>query len=110
MNLARRTAEVLEQHGWHHGGFLCDTNGAMCVEGALNFAKCGNPKIYCQDDTDWQIAFDLLVSISAEQFPERMVEDDGMLFPSTLNNHPNTKLDDIFLVLDKAAVRIDELV
>jgi hypothetical protein len=117
MSIERKAIEVLAERGWNQGG-LVGAGGRVCALGALSIACYGNPHLDTEGMTHsartsahqamgeaWLQAADVV----KEQFPERVVGVGTDLPLARFNDHPDTTLDDVILVLEKAAVRAEEV-
>lgn len=82
-NTIREAIRVLSRAGWTKDAFT-DASGRHCIQGAL---------------------YEVYVVIET-QFPERT----GGVGVSRFNDHPDTTVDDVVQVMEKAAVRKDERV
>lgn len=100
-NHIRRALEVLARTGWTKHAFT-DDGGRHCLQGALYDAYG-----VCPDRVSGELAQDvrLVNETIEEQYPERF----GAVGISRFNDHPETTLDDVIRVLEKAAIRKDEL-
>lgn len=92
-NPHRKAIEVLAERGWTKGT-LEDANG-VCIIGACLHAYR---------------FFELspIRDVVEEQYPER-VKRPGFSPVAAFNDHPDTTLEDVILVLEKAAARFDEV-
>lgn len=107
-NTIRQALEILARRGWTKDAFT-DETGRHCLQGALYEAH----GVDCSGDTQRgrplseQLAADLRVvnEVISEQYPERR----GGVGVSRFNDHPETTIDDVVTVLEKAAVRQHEL-
>ena len=106
-NRIREAIEVLVRSGWTKATFT-DEAGRHCLQGALYEAHCALP--YSERETGvpvgGELADDLrLVNrVIEEQYPDRF----GGVGVSRFNDHPETTLEDVVRVLEKAAVVRDE--
>ena len=100
-NHIRSAIAVLARTGWTKHAFT-DDNGQHCLQGALYDAYG-----LCPSRVTGELAADvrLLNQTIEEQYPERF----GAVGISRFNDHPETTLEDVIRVLEKAAVRKDEL-
>lgn len=108
INTIREAIAVLARSGWTKGTFR-DEESRLCLQGALYevhglMPACERPMLGPLSD---ELARDvaLVNRVLEEQYPERF----GAVGVSRFNDHPDTTLDDILRVLDKAAVAKDEL-
>lgn len=87
--------DYLLQHGWIKGAAYEMTAGALeknppaCVLGACWLLEIPNPA-------------ETLGEIAVEQFPERCTQYVYKTAIAQVNDHPETTLDDIVLILEKA--------
>jgi hypothetical protein len=86
--------EYLLKHGWHKGGLWPDgvwhdEDSPVCVLGA------------CMR-TETPIEWSLLSRIAQEQFPDLVDQWAAKAPVAQANDHPDSTLEDIFLILDKA--------
>ena len=108
-NRIREALGLLARNGWVKGRFS-DEEGRHCLQGALYEAH------QCQPRTPGRLGRSLPGELAddirlvnetvAAQYPDRV----GAVGVSRFNDHPDTTIDDIVRVLEKAAVRRDELV
>lgn len=103
-NLARKTLEHLGQSGWHKGGSGNSIDG-YCLGVALG-QTCRAANSW-EDNCYYKHVSDVVEAVIAEQFPDRY--DSSERF-SHFNDHDDTTIEDIALVLEKAAIRLDETV
>lgn len=106
-NRIREAIGILARTGWTKETFT-DESGRHCLQGALSEAH-GLPtgSATCTGmAVSGGLAADLrLVNhVIEEQYPERV----GGVGVSRFNDHPDTTLDDVVRVLEKAAIRRDE--
>ena len=119
MNLIRDAISVVTERGMAKGTTL-DDSGRMCVGGALSFALTGDHNegwvhsLAHDTDNAWGQAMRTVGDVAKEQYPERINEP---LFGSncwhdaqSFNNHRDTTPLELVTVMEKAAVRLDELV
>jgi hypothetical protein len=85
VNIERDAIRVLAERGWCKGKFH-DAEGRVCMGTAVMFGS------------------GLLNRVISEQFPDRR---GGVI---GFNDHPDTTIDDVILVLEKASIRRDEQV
>jgi hypothetical protein len=111
MNVIREAIVVLAERG-HCKRYLEDEKGRVCLWGAVGVAAHGNTHQICSGN-EWQPFLD---SVAEEQYPERVsdqtVETWSFYVPSStnFNNHPDTTVDEVVRVMEKAAIRWDEQV
>lgn len=100
-NHIRRALEVLASTGWTKHAFT-DDGGRHCLQGALYDAYG-----LCPDKVTGELADDVRIvnQMIEEQYPDRF----GAVGISRFNDHPETTLEDVVRVLEKAAIRKDEL-
>lgn len=107
-NRIRDAIEVLARRGWTKDAFT-DGDGRHCLQGALYEAH-GVATEDCARHLglrlSGQLAADvqLVNEVVATEYPDRR----GGVSASRFNDHPETTVDDVLLVLEKAAVRRDE--
>ncbi|MEO6120535.1 MAG: hypothetical protein ABIW46_00485 [Acidimicrobiales bacterium] len=110
VNKIREAIGVLANRGWTKNAFT-DSDGRHCLQGALYEAygvtSCDRPH-HRQLKMAGELAADmrLVNDIIAGEYPDRF----GGVGASRFNDHPETTVDDVVRVLEKAAVRRDELV
>lgn len=114
MNIIRQAMKVLATRGLAKWTALDETTGQVCAGGALSIALTGQPWEAWGGRSDFDKSMELIGEVACEQFPDRM---DLKTWNSrmrtqaqVINNHPETTLEDMLLVLDKASVRYDEFV
>lgn len=107
-NRIREAIEVLARRGWTKDSFT-DTDGRHCMQGALyeahgvNMIACSSPvRLAVEGDLASDMA--LLNAIVQSEYPDRF----GAVGTSRFNDHPETTIDDVVRVMEKAAVRRDE--
>ena len=106
-NTLREAIRVLSRVGWATQTFT-DKTGRHCLQGALFEAH--GVHVAGQEGfgkaVRGELAADLALvnEVIREQFPERF----GAVGASRFNDHPDTTVEDVILVMDKAAVRKDE--
>lgn len=100
-NHIRRAIEILARTGWTKNTFT-DEEGRHCLQGALYDAYG-----VCPSRVTGELAADvrLVNETIEEQYPERY----GAVGISRFNDHADTTIADVVRVLEKAAVRKDEL-
>ncbi|MDP9387867.1 MAG: hypothetical protein M3Q48_08040 [Actinomycetota bacterium] len=108
MNKIRQAIDVLAARGWTKGVFT-DLSGRHCLQGALYEAHgvCPLRRGSVVGPLPSELAADvrLVNEVVEANYPERF----GGVGVSRFNDHPETTVDDVVLVLEKAAVRRDEL-
>ena len=108
-NRIRDAIELLARRGWTRGRFS-DEAGQHCLQGALYEAhgRCPNRPGHLGRTIRGELAADirLVNEIIAAEYPDRM----GAVGVSRFNDHPETTIDDVVRVLEKAAVRRDEAI
>ncbi len=108
-NTIREAIDVLARGGWTKEAFT-DEAGRHCLQGALYEAhglravgdgQVGRP-------VSGELANDvrLVNQVIWDQFPERA----GAVGISRFNDHPETTVDDVIRVMEKAAIRKNEQV
>lgn len=108
-NTIREAIRVLSRVGWAKDAFT-DGAGRHCLQGALYEAH----GIYPVDTralgrpVSGELAADvrLVNDVIRDQFPERV----GGVGISRFNDHPETTVEDVIRVMEKAAVRKEEQV
>ena len=102
-------AGLIRTRGLAKGCLEDPETGGLCMHGALNIAA-GVPNTVasvverCSDPRNMELA--AIRSVIREQFPERAGRLRGIV---DFNDHQATSEDDVILVLEKAAVRIQEV-
>ena len=105
MNPIREAASRLPGH-WHKGS-LSDGNGNFCGLGHLD-QVCLEEDIRPIDSARfWQLMDD----VALEQYPDRVDEDELVEKPyfAQFNDHQDTTEDEAVMVMEKAAIKWDEL-
>ena len=108
-NRIRAAIEVLASTGWTKQAFTDDA-GRHCLQGALYEAHGVVPR--CGDKPGLALTEDLAADVRMvnhvieEQYPDRF----GAIGVARFNDHPETTVDDVVRVLEKAAARSDEIV
>jgi len=108
-NTIREAIKVLSRTGWAKDAFT-DAAGRHCIQGALYEAHGLRPfdgrqiavPLTCEMADDVRLVNEVI----AAQFPERT----GGVGVSRFNDHPDTTVEDVVRVMEKAAVRMDERV
>lgn len=122
-NPYRKAIEVLAERG-HAKHELEEDDGTVCALGALSCALTGSARgaVYTELASSSQPGphhgyVVPLADVILEQFPDRVLEGLASHRPTfqpavvaNFNDHPLTTVDEVVLVLEKAAVRQDELV
>ena len=108
-NRIREAIELLARRGWTQGTFTGE-DGSHCLQGALYEAHGCVPRRpgALGHTLTGDLADDIrLVNATiAAEYPERV----GAVGISRFNDHPETTVDDVIRVLEKSAVRRDEVV
>lgn len=108
-NTIREAIRVLSRAGWTKDAFT-DEAGRHCLQGALYEAHGLHPFDHSNigRPVGGALAADvnLINEVIRAQFPERA----GGVGISRFNDHPDTSVEEVVLVLEKAAVRRDEQV
>lgn len=108
-NTIREAIRVLSRTGWTKDAFT-DASGRHCLQGALYQAHGERPFDERQvgHPVSGGLAVDvrLVNEVIVTEFPDRS----GSIGVSRFNDHPDTTLDDVLLVMEKAAVRKEERV
>ena len=108
-NTIREAIRVLSRAGWTQDAFT-DEAGRHCLQGALYEAYGQRPFDARQRNVRLspEMADDvrLVNEVIEAQYPERT----GGVGVSRFNDHPDTTLEDVVKVMEKAAVRKDERV
>ena len=108
-NRIRDAIQVLVRSGWSKESFT-DQDGRHCMQGALYAIHGQAPwsERYTPRAVRGELATDirLINHIIEEQYPERH----GGVGISRFNDHPDTTIDDVVRVMEKAAVARDEMV
>lgn len=109
MNDADKVLKAFEKHGWTQGR-ISDDEGRVCMQGAC-----------IKGQVAYRSLASVIVEVIKEQFPDRYdtrlagIEQHSLnALPGTVivnfNDHPETKFEDVQLVLEKTSVRLDETV
>jgi hypothetical protein len=85
----------MEKHGMFKGGAY-GPGGSVCAVGALS-----------EVNYDWKSG-DIIDEVAAELFPDRRAEYPGYRPVAAVNDHPDTTLDDMRVIFEKAQIRQDE--
>lgn len=106
MNIEREAIAVLARHGWRGiGKPASPRDGRPCVFVAMG--RTGG----LSDVAGFDAAVERVAAVIREQYPERTMDrlfHEQVLF--RFNDHPDTTVEDVILVLTKASVRRDEVV
>ncbi len=108
-NTIREAIRVLSRAGWTKDAFT-DSSGRHCLQGALYESHGLRPF----DGRHMGLALTsemaddvrLVIEVIGTEFPERT----GGVGVSSFNDHPETTMEDVVRVMEKAAVRKDERV
>lgn len=107
VNRIRDAIEVLARRGWTKETFT-DDDGRHCLQGALYEAHgvtvttCSSVRLALAGPMADDMR--LVNEVVRDQYPERF----GAVGASWFNDHPETTVDDVVRVLEKAAARRDE--
>lgn len=107
LNTIRTALDVLSKRGWTKDAFT-DQDGRHCLQGALYEAHLlalpaeKQPGVPVTEPLAADIR--LVNEVIEDQYPERS----GGIGVSRFNDHPETTVEDVVRVLEKAAVRKDE--
>ncbi len=108
-NTIREAIRVLTRVGWTKDTFT-DGAGRHCLQGALYEAHgiraLGDEQVGRPVSGELASDVRLVNEVIRDQFPERA----GGVGASRFNDHPDTTVDDVIRVMEKAAVRKDEQV
>lgn len=111
MNVIARAMNRLPGH-WFKGYY--EENGNLCGLGAVRHElaiEFGYEDLYDGNidcSTIYNTSVKILDKVAAEQFPERMPEDDQLCKFVAFNDHSETTLEEVLGVFEKAAVLMDE--
>lgn len=99
--------ELRKPHGWVKGtlGSWSWPDGGVCLVGAIRRVLFFNPAGYYVGGM--RNAQGVMERIVREQFPERVRHMGGTVTPR-FNDHPDTTLDDVILVCEKARANADD--
>ena len=103
MNPYDAAADLLVERGWIKGQAE-DNEGHLCMIGAMMHALNG---ALSRAGMYWSQQLDIPTRIIAEQFPDR-TRTTSLSPTSHFNDHPDTTLEDVLLVLDKSGRKYDE--
>ena len=107
INTIREAIAVLARSGWTKGTFR-DESSRRCLQGALYEAHGLQPA--CERPMNGALSAELAADVRLvnhileAQYPERF----GAVGISRFNDHPETTIDDVVRVLEKAAVQKEE--
>jgi galactitol-specific phosphotransferase system IIB component len=96
-NPIRNALVQLSRRGWVKG-YIEDAQGRVCLLGALSHCSGGIG------------ASTIVEKVIVEQYPERYDAAVYMNHVARFNDHPDTTLEDVVMVMEKAALRLDEQV
>jgi hypothetical protein len=110
MNTIDKVLDKIKEIGWHQGNYVnSDEDGnliGVCMIGAFRKAE-----LY--EWSNWEFAnpafYMPVEEVIKEQFPDRLIYS-GMEGIPAFNDHEDTTLDDVLLVLEKASIKYDEMV
>lgn len=103
-NKIREGIEVLAEYGWRKNAFGNAKNG-FCILGAVRETMGG--QMFCHNIFNTN-EHSTLRDVILEQFPDR-VNPLSDVVPN-FNDHDSTKIEDVILVMEKAAIKMDEVV
>lgn len=103
-NPIREAVENLSGH-WHQGGYNSEDGNNSCALGHLRSVMGFHENYDNFDYTEWRKCIGILNRTSGAMFPDRTSQN-IVIF----NDHPDTTEDDVIAVMEKAAVRYDEIV
>lgn len=86
---------------------LEDAEGHVCMNGAINTVLTGSPTVWAFLSAEASTARTMLSEVAEELFPDRTSEIAGC--PASFNNHPLTTQAEVEMVMEKAAIRQDEV-
>lgn len=101
MNDAEKTKIYLQEHGWNKD-ILVNAEHEVCLWGAITMIRRASSALP-----------ETLKDIIAEQFPERShIDNDCPVshFIMEFNDHADTTYTDVNTILDKASMRLEEMV
>lgn len=107
MNTLDQMKEYLQQNGWYQGGYYqrdLEGKAAVCLLGAYHCVTETDTSSFRAQETE------VIAEVIAEQFPERILTKDLFDVITTFNDSWETTFEDVEVVLDKAAVRLDDAV
>lgn len=108
-NTIREAIKVLSRTGWTKDSFT-DQGGRHCLQGALYESHGLRPfdgrQVGVPLSRELVDDVRLVNEVVEDQFPERV----GGVGVSRFNDHPQTTLEDVIRVMEKAAIRKDERV
>ena len=102
MNRIRAAIEVLAARGWTKGAFA-DDSGRHCLQGALYESHGCQPAAALTRELRDDVR--VVNEVIEAEYPDRY----GAVGISRFNDHEDTTLDDVVRVLEKAALRRDEV-
>lgn len=91
-------------------GRLEDNQGNMCVMGHLNRSIAGLDYYsdFSRSHREYCKTYAVIKEVGREQFPERWTKAMDMSL-TIFNDHPDTTEEDVILVMEKAAIKMEEL-
>lgn len=94
--------KYMEEHGMHKGGAF-GPNGSVCILGACSMLE---------EDLNFYRDTDVLSEVARELFPDRLGMQHSMSVNpvAQVNDHPDTTLDDMRVIAEKAQLRQEERV
>lgn len=100
-------AELQKSDGWLQGNIGASEwpNGAVCLRGAI-VRVAATTDLTFRQVVEWQNR--TVEKVVREQFADRVPTGGGTVIPY-FNDHPDTTLNDVILVLEKARAVQDEL-
>lgn len=113
MNFIAKAAENLKGN-WHQGSYIdmfdkrnmCGIGHVAVASGKYDAVGLNFNGISITDDNEVTKAVKILGEIVLEQFPDRVFYENFVGF----NDHSATTEDEVVMVLEKAAVKFDEMV
>jgi hypothetical protein len=110
MAVFEQAAQYLRECGWIKGELGGEYGGPACLVGACEAVSDYYLFTEHYQFTEQRVV-PILNKIVEEQYPDRLFDDEEDLVPAArFNDHPDTTLDDVVAVLEKAEVRYNERV
>lgn len=101
MNVIEKALQNLPGH-WYQGG-LGDGKGNYCGIGHVSNASFNQYRAV-------DYATSLMNEVALEQYPDRFEGDTSMVPFAVFNDHPDTTEADVIMVMEKAAIKMEEMV
>jgi hypothetical protein len=110
--------QALLDYGWSQGRLL-SKDGSLCALGALyqanwsNFVNIFGKAVFDTNNlrvVHYSRTMQYLIEAIEENYPDRVRDKEFISVVSTFNDHPDTTLEDVFAMYEKADAKVQEIV